>query len=89
MLTLRSALVSVAPISSSVIAGPPRQSVRGLYGNIITLGCWTLIHRLCLLFSGMLFTLARKLGIQYVWIDPISILQDDAADLRGELVNMA
>lgn len=34
-------------------------------------------------------TLARKLGIREVWIDSICILQDHAADLRGELDSMA
>ncbi|KAM0254657.1 hypothetical protein ACHAQJ_006567 [Trichoderma viride] len=34
-------------------------------------------------------TLARELGVQYVWIDSICILQDDSADLRKELLNMA
>jgi hypothetical protein len=33
--------------------------------------------------------LARKLDIQYVWIDLICIVQDDVADLKGELVNVA
>lgn len=33
--------------------------------------------------------LARKLDVQYVWIDSICIVQDDVADLKGELVNMA
>ncbi|KAM0451676.1 hypothetical protein ACHAPV_009825 [Trichoderma viride] len=33
--------------------------------------------------------LARTLDIQYVWIDSICIVQDNVADLRGELVNMA
>lgn len=46
------------------------------------------ILRLTIIFRCAI-ALARKLGIQYVWIDSICILQDDGADPRGEPVNMA
>ena len=33
--------------------------------------------------------LAQKLGVRYMWIDSLCIVQDDEADLRQELVKMA
>lgn len=46
------------------------------------------ISRLPVLFRYAI-ALARRLGIQYIWIDSICILQDDTADVRRELLNMA
>ncbi|KAL6906575.1 heterokaryon incompatibility protein domain-containing protein, partial [Trichoderma evansii] len=46
------------------------------------------ISRLPVIFRYVI-ALARELGVQYIWIDSICILQDDTTDLRRELLNMA
>lgn len=46
-------------------------------------------HQLPTLFKDAILFFARKLGIRYLWIDALCILQDDSKDWERESAVMA